>query len=302
MNRTNRLLLFVTLFVLGGAHLGVRAQDKVPAHAPKSLRLKRVKPFREVPTAADTIAVRDSFPRSFRGVRQSVIQDSLGILNPIFLRLNEVYAGANQDTVRILHIGDSHVRGHIYPQTMGHKLVQIFKALKYTDMGVNGATCLTFTHPDRMAEIIAYRPELLILSFGTNESHNRSYRANVHYHQMDELLSQLRDSLPGVPILLTTPPGSYERLRYRRRKGRYTVNPRTETAAGSITKYARDHRLVVWDLYRTVGGRRYACENWTKARLMRPDHVHYVAEGYVLQGELFYRAFIKAYNRYVISR
>lgn len=31
---------------------------------------------------------------------------------------------------------------------------------------------------------------------------------------------------------------------------------------------------------------------------MRPDHVHYLPEGYVLQGEMFYQALLKAYNDY----
>ncbi len=69
------------------------------------------------------------------------------------------------------------------------------------------------------------KPELLILSFGTNESHNRRYNVNLHYNQMDELVKLLRDSLPDVPILLTTPPGSYESFRQRRRKRTYAINP-----------------------------------------------------------------------------
>ncbi|KAA5434629.1 lipase, partial [Bacteroides cellulosilyticus] len=55
----------------------------------------------------------------------------------------------------------------------------------------------------------------------------------------------------------------------------------------------------VWDMYEAVGGRQRACLNWQAAKLMRPDHVHYLPEGYVLQGELFYQALLKAYNDYV---
>ena len=166
-------------------------------------------------------------------------------------------------------------------------------------MGVNGATCLTFTHPGRIADIAAMKPELLILSFGTNESHNRRYNVNLHYNQMDELVKLLRDSLPDVPILLTTPPGSYESFRQRRRKRTYAINPRTVTAAETIRRYAKDHRLLVWDMYDVVGGKRRACTNWTEAKLMRPDHVHYLPEGYILKGNLLYQAIIQAYNDYV---
>ena len=132
-------------------------------------------------------------------------------------------------------------------QTTGQRLAETFGAVSYTDMGVNGATCLTFTHPNRIAAIAALKPELLILSFGTNESHNKRYNSNLHYHQMDELISLIRDSLPDVPILLTTPPGSYESFRQKRRRRTYVVNPRTVTAVNMIQKYARDHHLVVWD-------------------------------------------------------
>ena len=155
------------------------------------------------------------------------------------------------------------------------------------------------THPDRITEIAALKPELLILSFGTNESHNRRYNINVHYNQMDELVKLLRDSLPNIPILLTTPPGSYESFRQRRRRRTYAINPRTATAAETIRRYAKDHRLLVWDMYDVVGGRRRACTNWTEANLMRPDHVHYLPEGYILQGNLLYQALIQAYNDYV---
>lgn len=138
------------------------------------------------------------FPSAFRETGRNEIIDSIALLTPVFERLRQVRAGLSEDTVRILHIGDSHVRGHIYPQTTGTLLKETFGAVSYTDMGVNGATCLTFTHPGRIADIAAMKPELLILSFGTNESHNRRYNVNLHYNQMDELVKLLRDSLPDV--------------------------------------------------------------------------------------------------------
>ena len=109
----------------------------------------------------------------------------------------------------------------------------------------------------------------------------------------------IRDSLPDVPILLTTPPGSYESFRQRRRKRTYSINPRTVQAVENIKKYAGDNFLAIWDLYNVAGGSLRACKNWQEAGLMRPDHVHYMPDGYVLQGNLLYEAIIKAYNDYV---
>ena len=295
-------ILILTLIGILGAPFSLSelaAQDRIPACPPPGKKQKTIKPLREMNWANDTVSVQFSFPAAFRGMGRNEIVDSIALLTPVFERLRQVRAGLSEDTVRIVHIGDSHVRGHIYPQTTCARLTETFGAVSYIDKGVNGATCLTFTHPDRIAEIAALKPELLILSFGTNESHNRRYNVNVHYNQMDELVKLLQDSLPNVSILLTTPPGSYESFRQRRRRRTYAVNPRTATASETIRRYAKEHRLLVRDMYDVVGGKRRACVNWTEAKLMRPDHVHYLPEGYILQGNLLYQALINAYNDYV---
>ena len=303
MRKNNQLSIFI-LILTGMLSTScfvpeATAQDRIPACPPLGKTLKKIKPLREMTWANDTISAQIFFPTAFRETGRNEIIDSIALLSPVFEHLRQVRAGLSEDTVRIVHIGDSHIRGHIYPQTTGTRLTETFGAISYIDKGVNGATCLTFTHPERIAEIAALKPELLILSFGTNESHNRRYNINVHYNQMDELVKLLRDSLPNIPILLTTPPGSYDSFRQRRRRRTYAINPRTATAAETIRRYAKDHRLLVWDMYDVVGGKRRACTNWTEANLMRPDHVHYLPEGYILQGNLLYQALIQAYNDYV---
>ena len=275
------------------------AQDHLPDLPSNDALTGKSKPLQEAKALPDTIVAHLSLPAAFQGMGRNELTDSLHLLAPVFERLRLVRTGVSEDTVRIVHIGDSHIRGHIYPQTAGNRLAASFGAVSYTDMGVNGATCLTFTHAERIADIAALKPELLILSFGTNESHNRRYDANAHYQQMDELVKLLRSSLPDVPMIVTTPPGSYESFRERRRQRTYAINPRTAKAVKTIHDYARTHQLVVWDLYNVAGGSQRACKNWLAARLMRPDHVHYLPEGYILQGELLYEAIIKAYNDYV---
>ncbi len=88
--------------------------------------------------ANDTISVQ-FFPAAFRGMGRNEIVDSIALLTPVFERLRQVRAGLSEDTVRIVHIGDSHVRGHIYPQTTGARLIETFGAVSYIDKGVNGA-------------------------------------------------------------------------------------------------------------------------------------------------------------------
>lgn len=301
MKKNSRRSFFLALAIsfLGLCAPDVSAQDPLPVRPSAGDTLKEIRPLRELHWLNDTVSAAVSIPPAFRQTGDNELTDSLGLLNPVMEHLRRLRGGLSDDTLRVVHIGDSHVRGHIYPRTTGERLRETFGAVSYVDMGVNGATCITFTHAKRISEIAALKPELLILSFGTNESHNRRYNASVHYRQMDELTGLLREAMPGVPILFTTPPGSYESFRRRGRRRTYSVNPRTAVAAETIRRYAESHRLLVWDMYDAVGGRERACENWMEAGLMRPDHIHYFPDGYVLQGELLYQALIKVYNDYV---
>lgn len=277
----------------------VEAQDALPVRPPVGQAMLSVDTLPLAAHRTDTVPVCPvNWPAAFRRVQASVVTDSLGVLRPFWEKLRLMRLGAVPDTVRVVHVGDSHVRGHLFPDTAGALLRQVFPRLSYRDFGINGAFCSTFTREDRVKDIAAMKPDLLILSFGTNESHNYRYNTDVHYRQMDELVRMLREYLPDTPMLMTTPPGSYERIR---RKGRrsYKINPRTEAAARNIVRYADANGLAVWDLYNTVGGASRACLNWQEAGLMRPDHVHYLPAGYALQGRLLCEALLKAYNDYV---
>ena len=66
----------------------------------------------------DTVSVPlITFPAAFRQMKENVLTDSLGILNPFWEKLRLSRLGASADTLRIVHVGDSHIRGHIFPRT-----------------------------------------------------------------------------------------------------------------------------------------------------------------------------------------
>lgn len=298
MRRNRQLLLFVFVLLCVSTS-PIYAQDTLPAPLPPNASPAAsvsLKPYTFTP---DTVWVASALSEQFLGRGTNEIIGADHTLTPVLEHLRLLKAGVSTDTLRIVHIGDSHVRGKIFPNAAGEKMAAAFGAVSYTGMGVNGATCLTFTHAARINAIAELNPALLILSFGTNESHNKRYNSTVHYGQIDELVKLLRSKLPHTPILLTTPPGSYESFRARNRRRTYAINPRTTIAVDIIRRYGEAHKLPVWDMYNLVGGKEYACKNWTAAKLMRPDHVHYLPEAYALQGELLYEAIINAYNVYV---
>lgn len=294
--------------------LSVNAQDPIPSLSRPLEPLLLSGETKEMHRTMRLIVVHDSLPEDFKNISPNIINDETHSLASFFHKLN----GMN-GPVRIVHIGDSHVRGHLYPLITRRRLEADFGAeavvpdtisyrtsglaretgeagVVYHMLGVNGATNVTFSTERKVEEVAALYPDLIILSFGTNEAHSLRYLAPAHEMQIDRLISMLKKACPGAAFLLTTPPGAY----VGRRRAR-TVNPRTVTTARIIKEYACKHRMAVWDMYTIVGGKTDACKNWTKHRMLRADGIHFTPDGYRLQGNLLHQALIKAYNEYVAT-
>lgn len=287
-------------------------QDKLPfglKATPPSELPQETEAYRQ---PQDPIVLTNSMPGSFKNTKENVLVDTMHVLIPFFEKLRVCRA-----PVRVVHIGDSHIRGHALPLAVRRNFERDFgdgatypdtitylssglaretgnPGMVYHMIGINGATCTSFTNAMQINEIAELNPDLIIISLGTNESHGRGYLPSVHERQMDDLLGMLHHACPNAAFLLTTPPGSY--IRYRRRR---SVNTRTPLVATTIKDYAKKHGYPVWDMYNIVGGRERACLNWVNGNYMVRDRVHYTVAGYTLQGNLLYEALIKAYNDYV---
>ncbi len=278
--------------------LGVVAQDALPKNA---AHMDQAKPAERLPFLGRTRKVpafKLNLPAVFSDTIPNLIEDNGESLKSLWQRLSLARLGITVDSMRIAHIGDSHIRGHIFPQTTGGLLTEAFGPIDYKDFGINGATCRSYLKSGKLNEVAKAQPDMVIVSFGTNESHDRNYRSSVHEQQMSDLLKAIRIRMPHAPIIMTTPPGSYIR-RYSRRRGRYyTVNTRTVKVANTIREFAHDEHVALWDLLE-LAGNKDASINWNKAALMRRDHIHYYRDGYKLQGQLFYDAIINTYNQYM---
>ena len=176
----------------------------------------------------------------------------------------------------------------------------------YHAYGINGATYAQFNNEQTLSKFDDLNPDLIILSFGTNEAHGRNYTEEWQIQEMDALQATLRERFPEADFLLTTPPGSYWRKRVKTtlKNGRKTyvtrhiLNEQVEQVALTQVAYGAEHGIPVWDLYHVVGGADYACRNWRSAGLQRSDYIHYTPEGYILQGKLLAEAILKAYYSY----
>jgi lysophospholipase L1-like esterase len=160
----------------------------------------------------------------------------------------------------------------------------------YHSIGVNGAKYMDFARAKYFARQVAdLEPDLIILSFGTNESQGTTEPGYMR-HTMELLTSQIIENYPNTRIMLTTPADSYLRG-----KG---VNPHMAETSQMIRKFAHEKGFALWDLFNFSGGENSSLF-WKSHSLMTSDSVHYTKSGYVLQGKLLYQSLMKGYNGFV---
>ncbi len=175
----------------------------------------------------------------------------------------------------------------------GIELENELSGVLYHSIGVNGGKYLDFARAKYFAsEVGALKPDLIILSFGTNEAQGRM-ESRTFYRQIDELVGQLREQAPDACFLFTTPADSYLRG-----KG---FNPYMPDVSATIVRYAKDKGYACWDLFSLSGGENSA-QRWKTSGLMSSDSVHYTKFGYAAQGKLFYQSLIKGYNEFVLTK
>lgn len=261
-----------------------------------------------VPPDTNTVILLNlQIPRSFQRTRENQLLYAEN-LDSFF----GLVANRKNRSVRVVQIGDSHVRGHVFPAAVRGKLSSAWgseamvpatityrtsalaqetgrNGFIFHAMGKNGATLSYFMDEAVMRDIARLKPDLLIVSVGTNESHGL-FDAAAYRLQLDRFTARMRELCPGVTFLLTTPPGSYKRRRPNRVGGQ---------VASCQSSYGKSQGIAVWNLYEIVGGDARACMNWRNARMMARDGVHYGHEAYNLQGNLLGEAILKAYNEYL---
>ncbi len=198
--------------------------------------------------------------------------------------------------VRILHLGDSHIKQGYCTDPIRAELQKEFGILvKVEPMGVNGATFTTFSTSEQIQKIVDFEPDLMIVSLGTNDSYSNRFSAQQMKYNMRVFFSMLEERVPNLPIILTTPPASYfrhrKRIRRRRYRTSYSFNRQTKKASNTLKYLARNEGYGLIDLNQRYGSVRQT-QSWLKKGLMRDDHVHYSVKAYNIFGRAIADALI----------
>ena len=163
----------------------------------------------------------------------------------------------------------------------------------YHMIGVNGAEYRHYTQSKYFIDQLPFlKPDLVIISLGTNEGYSAGFESEAFYTHIDSLVREIKRTNPGADFLLTTPGDSFRRTR----KGRMK-NPDMLLARNTLINYCRKNNYAYWDLYAVMGGYGSMLK-WYKGGLTAKDRLHFNGRGYMIQADLMYKALLKNYSKY----
>lgn len=163
--------------------------------------------------------------------------------------------------------------------------------ITYHGIGVNGASIPSYLRCDLLEEHTqGLSPDWFILTLGTNDAYTRKFNPDYFQTNYDSLLTRLKAAAPNAAFLLTVPNDSYLYRRY--------VNRNTAKVGEVIRKIAKKHNCAVWDFYNIMGGLN-SVNLWYKDGLTARDRIHFHRNGYFLQADLLFNAFLRKYDKFL---
>jgi lysophospholipase L1-like esterase len=161
----------------------------------------------------------------------------------------------------------------------------------YSASGVNGAEVNSYLRCDLMKEQLAkMKPDWVILSLGTNDAYPLNFNKEEFIGNYIHLVKMIREADPGVAVLLTVPGDSYRKRRY--------DNLNLLGAREAILEVAKQTDCAVWDFYTLMGGPK-SIMHWYKAGLVARDKLHFNRQGYLIQADLLFGAFVDAWSSFI---
>lgn len=178
----------------------------------------------------------------------------------------------------------------------GFNLTNGQPGILYHSIGVNGAMYVNYTDSDFMQRLALLKPDLLIVSLGTNESFGSRFSESEFRNQIHDFLEMVKRYIPNTTLILTTPAECYKRIRVNKQRT-YVVNDNIAKAVSAITKQAKQEGIAYWNLFAATGGKK-SSQEWYKNGYLGKDRVHFTKTGYQEQADLFFLSWMSKWKDY----
>jgi lysophospholipase L1-like esterase len=173
----------------------------------------------------------------------------------------------------------------------------------YSSLGINGAnvTLLSKAFNERhwAAELHHYKPDLIVINYGTNESGFAKFVDSTWGPEMKEVVRRLHASMPGVSVLLMSPMDRGERTT----GGEIDTVPVLPRLVSIEARVAHDTGAAFFNTFEAMGGQGTMGRWYTsEPRLVGADFIHPMPAGARIVGELLYNALRDGYNQYKLRQ
>lgn len=176
----------------------------------------------------------------------------------------------------------------------------------YSAIGINGAQLMHYNQHEATlpAQLSAVRPQLVIISLGTNEAFG-GVSASDFKKELNTAVKAVQTYAPGARLLFTTPPYGMKKKRsvpYKRKVGKkirtayrvsFVTNTQVAVLKEVLVDYCRENGHACWDFYEVMKTDTRFARGWSN------DRIHFNAYGYTLQGTLLSEAILSAYDAWM---
>jgi len=172
----------------------------------------------------------------------------------------------------------------------------------YSSLGINGAniTLLSnaFNEAHWAAELRHYKPDLIIVNYGTNESGFPNFIDNTWGREMRKAVARLQKAVPEASILLMSPMDRGAKGS----GGEIDTIPTMPRLVATESKIASETGVAFFNTFEAMGGagtmaRWYSSE----PRLVGSDYIHPMPAGARIVGELLFTALREGFNQFKLQ-
>jgi lysophospholipase L1-like esterase len=193
------------------------------------------------------------------------------------------------------------IRSSCGPQgrVLGVELSNNSKGVLYDTDGVNGARLadLEKTLPAlRTALLKKAEPDLIIVSYGTNDIGMKGFTAGEYEERVVQILTKLKQDAGDASILVTGPTDRG----VPRKRTRALLQASQQVLQPVIRKAALRAGCAYWDQQAAMGGSGIM-PRWVRAGLGNRDYVHFTGMGYQKLADMLYDQLMIEYENFVHS-
>ena len=173
----------------------------------------------------------------------------------------------------------------------------------YSSLGINGAnvTLLSnaFNEAHWAAQLRHYKPDLIIVNYGTNESGFPDFVDSTWGREMRKTVTRLRRAMPEASILLMSPMDRGAKSA----TGEIDTIPTMPRLVATESKIAADTGVAFFDTFEAMGGSGTMGRWYTsEPRLVGSDYIHPMPAGARIVGELLFSALREGFNQFKLEQ